>query len=396
MGALRQPKLTEPKRKPVSTETRKLDRFGRDPESASELLRKQTDYAAQTGYSPLYHAALADLPRLASGCTCYALVLTVNMLSLGRPRSSGKDPHHEWTLPVSVLELAELCRANVRDIQRQLVELELRGLIAVKMLKKGGVKYAISLLYRDWQAIEDYAVWKRRQVVAIDDAAEEDEEEDAEQLEISRDAVHLFKKPAAVRPGRATRAAKVTVGVREVVCQNDSPTVDAAFSAVVQSGRLVVSATFKTGESEAKGEEKGNAERHPCRTIPPNEGIEKKRSKGETHPRAAEIVNIFDPLLIKSGSRLLSPDENALRLACAELGSMPKDALLYFVMRPGGRGSRPIANPKAVASIVREARQNWEAGRQVERASDTGRLKCKCGGEVIDVQAGLCGRCLAL
>lgn len=91
----------------------------------------------------------------------------------------------------------------MRDIQRLLAELPERGLIAVKTIKNGTTKYVISLLYSKWQGLEDYAVWKRRQVVAIDEAAEDAESEDSEQTPISKDAVHLFRRPALVRPGRA-------------------------------------------------------------------------------------------------------------------------------------------------------------------------------------------------
>src|SRR5258708_3274812 len=141
MGALRQ-SLTEPSRKPPAVE--RLDKYGRDPGSTPERLRAQSDYAADTGYSPLYHAALADLPRLASGAVCYALVLVVNMLSLGREHKRN-EPRHACTLPISALDLAELCRANVRDIQRQLSEMKDRGMIACKTIRvNGGVEYAIS------------------------------------------------------------------------------------------------------------------------------------------------------------------------------------------------------------------------------------------------------------
>jgi len=267
MGALPKPKLS-PARKPVAPETRKLDQYGRDPESPVERLRAQSNYDAQTGYFPFYHAEMAALPRLA---VCYALVLTVKRLSIGRPRAHVKDPHHAWTLPISTAELAEYCRCNVRDVQRQISEMESRGMIAVKTVKNGTVKYAVSLLYPKWRELDDYAVWKRRQVVDIDDHIEESESDDAEQLPISKEAVALFKKPAAVRPGRASRAAKVSVGIRDVVCQNDSKAVDLIFNPVVQSGRLVITATCANSESKAKGEEKGNAERHTRRDIPPNE-----------------------------------------------------------------------------------------------------------------------------
>ncbi len=372
MGALRQPRPSEPVRKPPAVET-KRDKYGRDPNSPLEQLRGHTDYETETGYSPLYDGALADLPRLTSGNVCTLFLLVCNMLSLGRQRAKGSKRFLS-TEPISALDLAVLCHpsgaAGVRDIQRLLSELPERGLISVKQLKNGTTRYVISLLYSKWQGLEDYAVWKRRQVVEIDSAAEEAEADDSDLTPISKDAVVLFKRPAVVRPGRASRATRVNVGVREVVCQNDSPTVDIVFSAVVQSGRLVVSSTSQAiaqkGESEAKGEDKGNAERHPCRALPTNEGSGQKRSKGESYPLENKVSALFDPILQRSGARLLSPDQDALRRSLAELGAMPYEYLEGFMFRRdadsmgGCRAERKIGKPIHVVAIVREARQNWE------------------------------------
>src|SRR5258708_7445025 len=110
MGAL--PKPLEPRlKKPVVSDATppKRDQFGRDPESPAERLRNQTDYEADTGYAPLYHAALADLPRLSSGAVCYAFVLVVNMLSFGRGKDSKTGKRYEATLPISAQALADLC-----------------------------------------------------------------------------------------------------------------------------------------------------------------------------------------------------------------------------------------------------------------------------------------------
>src|SRR5689334_2344269 len=169
MGAL--PKPLEPRiKKPVVSDATppKRDQFGRDPDCPSERLRTQTDYEADTGYAPLYHAALADLPRLSSGAVCYAFVLVVNMLSYGRGKQwhefqaderddskcskckgrssdgvhSKPGVRYDSTLPISPQALADLCRANIRDIQRQLAELAERGMIKAKQVKRG--EYVIS------------------------------------------------------------------------------------------------------------------------------------------------------------------------------------------------------------------------------------------------------------
>jgi hypothetical protein len=363
VGAL--PKPLAPRiKKPVVRESAppKRDQYGRDPESAAEKLRGQSDYDADTGYAPLYHAALADLPRLSSGAVCYAFVLVVNMLSYGR----GKDKsgqRYEWTLPITQQTLADLCRASVRQIQREIEDLSRRGMIRTKQAKRGQ-GFEISLLYRDWRGLEDYAVWKRQQIVVMDETPDE-ETEDESPMPISRNAVRLVKKPLAVRPGRASRAVKVSVGVKEFAFQNDSKSVDLAFDAVIQSGRLVVSATSgKTEESRhdthvvsvpSDGGSKKN--RHDTHVVSPatDGGIENKKYPPE---REHQVAALFDPLLQRSGSRLLSPDKKALQTACSELGAMPYEWLEGFVIKQ--RAKRAISGPRVVAAIVKEARLNWE------------------------------------
>lgn len=366
MGALRQPRIdSTPARKPPALDTAPRDQYGRDPASPLEQLRAQTDYDADTGYSPMYHAVLADLPRLSSGAVCYAFILTVNRLSFGRGIDKRTGRRYDSTLPVSTAELAEYCRANIRDIQRQVDELSERGMISVNRVGRDR-KLVVSLLYRDWRGLEDYAVWKRRQVVAIDSVADEDDSQDEDLLPVSKDAVKLFKAPQTVRPGRATKARKIEVGIRELCVVNESPQVDARIDAVIESGRLVVSTSFAF--SEAKGEDKAKDKRHTCRLSDSVEGeteAKTRRRTNDTHvvspPNEGirnQVSSLFDPLLQKSGSRLLSPDSQALSSAIAEIGGMPHDFLLHYVMTQ--RAGRPISGPKVVAAIVKDARVHWE------------------------------------
>src|SRR5437762_2001617 len=149
MGALLQPRPSEVRRDtrkgPGRQETTPiLDKYGRNPDSLPEKLRGQSDYEKDTGYGPLYHGMMADLPRLLGGsAVAWSFVMTVLRLSLGRG-TKAKEPRNVWTLPISAIELSELCCANVRDIQRQLSELAERGVIATKQVKNGTVKYSIS------------------------------------------------------------------------------------------------------------------------------------------------------------------------------------------------------------------------------------------------------------
>ncbi len=393
MGALRQPLRAENLKKPPAVESRKLDQYGRDPASPVEQLR------GGTGFSPLFHAMLADLPRLVEGSAAgWALVMTILRLSLGRPHDADKG-RYEKTEPISTAELAELCRVNVKTIQRQLDELSERGVISRESKGAKTGKYVLSLRLSEWRKLPDYPVWQKLQIKAVDDSPADDETEDSDLTEISKDAVHLFKKPAVLRPGRASRAVKVNTGIKEFVCENESPTVDASFKAVVQSGRLVVSATFAKSESKAKVNDthvvspsqpksESQAKVNDTHVVSNSSNTDSKRV---THARAGEIANLFDPLLQRSGARLLSPDLSALKAACAEIGDVDHDFLLHFVLGPKGRGARPISGPRAVAAILKECRQNWDKHRAAAGEIESQERRCKCG-KAISID-GQCWEC---
>lgn len=371
MGALRQPKLGETEvRKPPASE-RTLDRFGRDPNSALEKLRGQTDYDKDTGYSPLYHAVLADLPRI-SGHSAVGLLMLLQVLrlSLGAPRE-GKG-RNVWTAPISTTELAELCGANIRDIQRQLDEGESRGVLAVKQVRKGStLKYSVSLLLSKWRSIEDYAVWKRRQVVAIDEALGQDEPvEDESPIEISTDSI-VVKKPQRIAPGRASKAVKVNAGVTEFVFQNDSE-IPAVCSAVLQSGRFVATVKCEIAQGENKAKKLQTRDVHVA-GLPPNEGSTKSETPRQTNgngklqlpplpPRAAELHRIFDPLLAHSGASLLSMDGSRKYsdLACVNVGDCDHDYLCKFVAH------RTIKSVTIIPDICGEALASWRVAKTLD------------------------------
>jgi hypothetical protein len=235
------------------------------------------------------------------------------------------------------------------------------------------VKYSVSLLLSKWASLDSYAIWKRRQVVAIDEAAAELAEDEAP-VEISKDSVRLTRKPQTVRPGRATKAVKVNCGVSELSFQNDSEGVDTIFEAVVTSGRLIVSASVRNGEGKAKGKEKGNTERHACRAVPPNEGSRNTPTSEGTeippkeivfHPRAAELVKLFDPILSASHSSLLSNSPDSLRSACEAVGDCDHNFLVKFAIQ---RAERPVKSPLHVKAICAEALASWRASKILDGA----------------------------
>ena len=359
MTALRQPKA------PLSTETPSPAIV-----SPANQFRALTSYEHDAGYAPLYAAWIPELTRLSSGESFWAFVLTVAVLSLGREpkKIGGSWKRHESTLPLSLDYLAQVTGCSERSIQRLLSELSERGVIASKLVKNPACGYVITLRYREWPTLEDYAIWndRRRQasVVEIDSDAE-----DEAAPQVGEDAVRLTRRPRLVRAGRSSKAAKLNAEVREVSFVPHGACM--AFDGVIESGRLTVFATVShEGESEAKGEAKANGGTPPVAVEYPQTGVsvEKsdKRSKNENALRSDELKEIFDPVLEKSGARLLRGDSLALHQAGEAYGAeMPREYLERFLFGgPDPRGRRPISSPRAVVSIVREARTNWEALRE--------------------------------
>ncbi len=389
MGALRQPRLSEANlKKPPATESRKLDQYGRDPASPVEQLR------GGTGFSPLFHAMLADLPRLVEGSAAgWALVMTILRLSLGRPHDADKG-RYEKTEPISTAELAVLMRSNLRTAQRQIDELSERGVIGCESKGAKTGKYVLSLQLANWRKLPDYAVWQKLQIHPADESPADDETEDEDQTPISKDAVILFKKPAVARPGKATRAAKLTAGARDLVCQNNSPTVDISFGAVLQSGRIVVSATVAKTNSETKAKVDDThvvSKTQITERVAVSENGERKVTQLR-HPRANDVVSVFDTPLNRWNSKVISCDDKCLWSACAELGEMPTSYLEWYVNDPKkGRAKREISGPRAVIAIVREARNNWEKQVAAGAEMESQERRCACGKPIsIDGQCWEC------
>lgn len=116
----------------------RLDKFGRDPQSASEQLRGQTDYDKDAGYSPLFHGMLADLSRLLGGSAVgWSLVMNILRVSVGRGFDPTTKLRFAWSGPISLEDLSDLCRCDIRQLQRQIAELSDRGVIQTKGLARG-------------------------------------------------------------------------------------------------------------------------------------------------------------------------------------------------------------------------------------------------------------------
>jgi hypothetical protein len=260
---------------------------------------------------------------------------------------------------------------NVRDIQRQIAELQERGMIAVKQVKKGTiVKYSISLLYPKWGKLESYAVWKRRQVVAIDEALDEEVADEASAV-ISKDVVRLTKKPQRIAPGRSSRAVAVNVGVSSFRFQSADLRLDLIHNTVIQSGCLIVSVASQVSEGKAKGEENknvthvadapthgGSTKGETPRQLNDNCKVQSPQAAAISHSRAAELVKLFDPILARSAARLLSGDLKSLQAACEAIADCDHDFLARF-----DRLTRDIKSPLHIPDICREALASWKASK---------------------------------
>src|ERR1035437_6817584 len=363
MGALRQPRLsehTESLRKPPQTETR----------TPLEKLAARTNYDKGEGWCAFPFAAFADLLRLSSGEVCWRFIMAANAaLSLGN--RSPKEAWSSWTDERTSQEWADGCLVNVRDIQRQIAELQERGMIAVKQVKKGTiVKYSISLLYPKWGKLESYAVWKRRQVVAIDEALDEEVADEASAV-ISKDVVRLTKKPQRIAPGRSSRAVAVNVGVSSFRFQSADLRLDLIHNTVIQSGCLIVSVASQVSEGKAKGEENknvthvadvpthgGSTKGETPRQLNDNCKVQSPQAAAISHSRAAELVKLFDPILARSAARLLSGDLKSLQAACEAIADCDHDFLARF-----DRLTRDIKSPLHIPDICREALASWKASK---------------------------------
>ncbi len=396
--SLRKPALSEP------AKSSRLDQFGRDPESLTEKLRSLSDYEAEKGFVPFFDAMMSDMPRLLgeSGIS-WALVLTILRLSLGRWHKPG-EPRHEWTMPVSVEDLAEYCQCEKRHIQRLIAELSEgsadklgRGVILKRAAMRGKLplpgSYEFCLPLKSWRNLDDYAVWKQRCKQAEAREAAEQPEVDDPAADTTRDAVRLMSRPQLARPGKRLRAVKVKVEVSELVCQNTSPGASISFDSVVEpGGRMVISAMVTTPAAL-------EIVPLPVRNAP----IPPPKPTVKLHPRASEVAAVFDPILKQQGVPALSFDPTALNAAASELHKMPIDVLETFLTAPRGRdsrssrASRPIRNGLACVAIVKECRLNWEArGASVEDVAERDGLLRELGHPAWESLIGMTGRKAAM
>ena len=314
-----------------------------NPESVSESLRAKSDYARGAGYAPFYHAFLADLPRLCSGASCWALVMTALMESLGRARDKG-EAAPEWTKDLDKQWLSTVCHTDKRTVDRDLKYLEASGMAQVRHTIRGMV--CIRLCFRDWPKLPDYEPPPKKSEPA------EPEEDEAEP------AFKLLKTPCHVKVGNYSDAIEIAHPVTSfrLRAAGDS---DIAFTAEIRGGRFTV-----TTKAVSVSNDLQSSARHARHEAAKSEEKAKGRTIGE-HPRAGELAKLFDPILLRSCGRLLSADAVAFFQALDALGDLPHDFLVKFVIQ---RAERPISSPKVCASIVKDALVNWRASKDLPPA----------------------------
>jgi hypothetical protein len=269
------------------------------------------------------------------------------------------EPRAVKTLPLAVSDLAALCRRDERSIQRELAGWQARKVAGVTVEGKGLV--SIELLYRGWEALPDY-----RNVVSIETGEpEEDTPVDEEKSKATR--VELTKAPVPCKAGGRSKNVKIDCGIKGFHLVNPSA-VDFEITAMVESGDLVIT-TRATDEWNRKQISVSNGinnlnspPRHPRGTLPANEGsqipISATRALSVDHPRAAELVKIFDPLLAAGHVALLSSDLSSLSSACSAIQDCDHNYLVKFAML---RAARKIGSPRSVVAICTEALASWKA-----------------------------------
>jgi hypothetical protein len=366
MSALPNPLPSQQKKTPGrATRPSKLNQYKRDPQWPSERLRASSDYDKEKGYAPVYHSFWADIPRLSSGNSCTILLGVIWDLSAGRGMAKGQ-PRPEWSFSLRVEDWAQICRCDVRTVEREMSALDKRGIAEIRRPGKGEIE--ARLKYRDWEALPDY----KSAVVEL--AAPDEEVELAEEDEAKPGNQRVTgRKPVRLPAGAISKAFPVSCGVKTFRHKAEGP-VDLEFSCVIQAGELLVVSRFPDDwrEKVEKSTPRSNGinentsfPRHGCRedlgAIPANGGSKiPSKEIAAVHPRAVELHRIFDPVLAHSGASLLSMDSSRKYSleACRRVEDCDHDYLARFV---GNRAK--IKSVLAVPDICAEALASWRGSK---------------------------------
>jgi len=330
--------------------------------------RAKTNYRSKrfTGYAPISFAMVVEAGRLTAGKATQLLyvILTASLGQFTKP----DEAFMESAVDLKTSDLAELCGCDERTIQRELGDLARRKVIIWDQSKKGVNN--VKPLFRTWESLPDYKPGPVGEPVTEDEP--EPEPEDAKK---DATVTKLTAKPVHVGAGKTSKPIKVECGVESI---SFATTLDADFSAVVEGGRLLVSAVPKwepangvNGLLQTNGiDEKP---RQGCRGFVPTTTPVKQVSGGQSsqkgrgaqskigtspvqHPRAGELSELLDPFLLRSCQKSLSGDLACLQSACDAIEDVPHDWLVKAVVE---RAARPINSPRTAVLILREITHNW-------------------------------------
>jgi hypothetical protein len=360
MAAFTQPNPADSRKTPTQAKTSGRNKYGRDSSSPSERLRV-SDYTQKdcAPYVPLPFSFLADIPRLTSGNPCTLLLMVLWSKSAGRGTKKN-EPRPEWTIALSTSDLAQICRCDIRTIEREIVGLEKRGLAEIKRPTKGRVE--VRLLYREWEALPDF----KSQVVEMPPPETPPEETPPDDPSPTPGSQRVTgKRPIRMAQGALSKVFPVTTGVKSLQFRRDGPRdcpIDLDFSCVIQAGELLIKTTVPDDWRQKLDVHFSRSNESSKLQETPRHVRRGEHSNHVTvdHPRATELTTLFDPLLGKSGAKLLSMDSSALRSACEAVMDCDHEYLTKFAIN---RASSPITNPRHVKLICKEALAAWKASK---------------------------------
>ena len=361
LGALRNPLPDTPplRRKPPAAEKKNYT-YDR------ERMRKSS------GYGMVPDSAFADLPRLTRSGSFTLLVLGILRYAgfeSGAKAQSLKSCN-AFTEAIPDEFWASCCGTDIRELQRN-YDYGVRAKV-IERTKVGASHSKLRLRLEAWSELPDYKEWLRANLHEVTAETDDEPEEDDAAANDATD-VQLLKAPGKVKPGRICRPLKIEVGVKEFFTDwTDVPAsalpCGLTYLPEIKAGRLGVK--FALDQSLAKksaGEDKANKKRHGCRaftTPSPRVRQTKKRTEGETldpysHPKAATLCEIFNPILEKSRLTMLEANPKALQAACEAMDGLSTNDLIEFLGK--GRARRQLSSPRIVALIIGDAKRDRDA-----------------------------------
>lgn len=345
----------------------------RKPISVRDKWRQKTNYKSKrfTGFAPISFAMVAEVGRLTTGKTTQLLYVILTA-ALGQMVGATEE-FNERACDLRTVDLAELTGCDQHSTTRDLGELARRKVILWDQPKKGVNN--VTPLFRSWASLPDYTAGP---------VAEPKEDKSEDKAKSQGEITNLTSKPVYVGAGKTSRPIKVACEVESISFNMQA--LDGHFSAVLQGGRLLVTAEPKWKSSDGvsglvKQKEIAEKPRQGCRIFEDSKkrtegekrieseqlaggqssqkgaGVQSKGTSPVQHPRSEELSSLFDPLLLKSCNKSLSADHVALLGACEAIADTPHDFLVKVVIE---RASRAISSPRAAVAIVREVAANWQ------------------------------------